>query len=362
MVPSETTAVMRAWVAKAMLLLLGCVVALAVCEVGLRLLGFESKRKTRTVYEGRHRVGIPNFQFYKDGERRLPNRVVYNNLGFHDRDREATSERHRVLVLGDSFVAGEQVSIDELFTSRLEDLLVSSGHDAELINAGQSGTGAAHQYALWNEYLKERISHDQILLALYIGNEIHDNSEVLTVLRDNPPHGAFLRSDGSVYVNPHPEPTKRRFKLKHDSALVRALRKRVKLRWPSSDEGEFNIDSTVSSHAEAWRDSVVGTLELIRRWNREARAEGRGFSVVILPTSGGERTLTVHEMDFLERLRMLARAEGLALQELDFSRFDPYELFSFDGKALGHFNFEGHRQAAIQLHAWLVERQSIPAR
>ncbi len=345
---------------RGLLLLLGCALALILGEVGLRLLRFEPKREIHGYYEGLLRVGIPHVEFYNRGETRFPNRVVYNNLGFHDREREAESDRYRILVVGDSYTEGRQVGVDALFTSRLEDLLSSSGHDVEVINAGQNGTGAADQYALWQKFLKPRLSHDHVLLALYIGNELHDNSEVLAGLRGMPLYGAFVRADGSVYLNPRPERKKRGFRLKNHSALVRTVEQRLEILFDDPKERSLRVDSTLSSHAEAWRDSLEGTLGLIGRWSHEARRERRAFSVVVIPTSSGFAGLNVYEVEFLERLRALAQEEQIPLLELDFSHFDPYELSSFDGRTLGHFNEEGHRQTALRLHAWLLDQQSIP--
>lgn len=350
-----------AWAGRALLLVFGFTLALLVGEIGLRLLHFEPKRVTYVVHEGRLRVGVPEIEFYERGETRFPNRVVHNDLGFHDRNHAADGEKYRILVIGDSFTEAKQVGVDDLFTIRLEALLRESGHAAEVINAGLAGTGAAAQYVLWSEFVAPRVAHDHVLLALYIGNELHDNSESLSLLKGRQARGAFVASDGSVYVKPYPEPQKKAFRLRDHSALVSTVQRALALLSIRLRGGEFDIDSTATSHAQAWRDSVEGTLELIRRWNREALAQGRAFSVAIVPTGEGVEGLTVHEIAFLERLRALAQAEGPPLLELDFSRFDPYDIFSFDGETLGHFNWRGHREVALQLHEWLVSQQSIPA-
>ena len=79
----------------------------------------------------------------------------------------------RILVLGDSFVEGDEVNLPQIFTKQLERQLNlrQNGVTFEVINAGWRGSSTLQQY-LWlkNEGLK--FNPDLIILNFSIGNDI----------------------------------------------------------------------------------------------------------------------------------------------------------------------------------------------
>ena len=76
--------------------------------------------------------------------------VVQNRYGFRGTEhQQGTSERRRILVLGDSFVWGFGVEEDEIFTSVMEQ---SAGGNLEVVNCGVSGYGNDQAYLLWKEH------------------------------------------------------------------------------------------------------------------------------------------------------------------------------------------------------------------
>jgi len=83
----------------------------------------------------------------------------------------------RILVLGDSYVEGIQVSIEELFTRQLENLLNGSNNGTvkyEVINMGVSGYGTTQELLL----LKDKgfiFSPDLVILCFNLGNDIRNN-------------------------------------------------------------------------------------------------------------------------------------------------------------------------------------------
>jgi lysophospholipase L1-like esterase len=62
-----------------------------------------------------------------------------NSEGWHDVEHEREAQgRTRILVVGDSFTMG-YVELDELYTRRLEEMLVSKGFPVEVISMGMNG-------------------------------------------------------------------------------------------------------------------------------------------------------------------------------------------------------------------------------
>lgn len=103
-----------------------------------------------------------------------------NNLGFRDRDRTVESQTHRVIVLGDSVVAGHGVSTHHrTITARAEAYL---GAGFEVLNFGVGGYCTRGEVAL----LEERglgLGADTVVL-LYVENDPDDlNSELRGIRR-----------------------------------------------------------------------------------------------------------------------------------------------------------------------------------
>lgn len=89
------------------------------------------------------------------------------------RDTEFTPERRRarrVLFLGDSFVMGEALAPEETLPHQLERLL---GPDTRVYNLGVTGYGP-DQSLLRYRYDGARLAHDDVVLALFPGNDFQD--------------------------------------------------------------------------------------------------------------------------------------------------------------------------------------------
>ena len=95
--------------------------------------------------------------------------VNTNALGF--RGAEPLSEQ-QVLLLGDSFVFGAQVSLDNTFVAQLNDRHPS----LSILNAGVSGYGTYESVHLWKR-MKKRIATQQVVLFFFWGNDLRDNQK-----------------------------------------------------------------------------------------------------------------------------------------------------------------------------------------
>ncbi|MEM8995747.1 MAG: hypothetical protein AAGF23_13255, partial [Acidobacteriota bacterium] len=210
----------------------------------------------------------------------------------------------------------------------------------------------------------------------------------------------FVRGDGSVWIHRVEESSLKRAlqPVRAASALVNTVYERLYLlkrqlaksrareerraaaapsgvaedRAPTADTLNPPVASPDASpdtwpDAEAWRESVDGTLALLRRWRRELAAEGAGMGVVVI---GAEPYFRGGSMDhpfkdrFLDRLAALDAAHELPVLGLRLGDAAPASTYFPYRGSFGHFNAEGHRRAGAEIAAWLdetvLERGPLP--
>jgi len=95
---------------------------------------------------------------------------ISNKYGARDKERAYNSEFSRVVVLGDSFVEGWGVNLEDRFTDVLEE---NSGK--EHLNFGSSGTMGPTQYYLLYKHLASQFDHDNVLVAILPDNDFKDD-------------------------------------------------------------------------------------------------------------------------------------------------------------------------------------------
>lgn len=343
---------------------LGMSAALALGEVFLRSTGLGSpstiERHGRLPFKRR-----PLAKFVNREER--TNTVVLNNWGFHDRHRRARKDGYRVVAFGDSFVEGNQVAVEELFTSRIEADLRRRRPRAEVVNAGVGGVGTAYEYLLYKEFFEGEIELDHVLLFIYNGNDLANNHPAL----EQDVNGNEV--GGKVYLNAAGEVRVEELRLSRRQELFRFLDRHSALiytlhRWAYRLKSRNRREDASRDDAErggllgrpaAWKEAVDGTLRLIERWNRELVRRGIAFSVVVIPEPHGHADVRrggKFKAEFAERLKALAAGAGFPVLELSFGTRGPLEVYSFDGRTLGHFNHLGHRLSGRQVSAWLGSR------
>jgi lysophospholipase L1-like esterase len=169
-------------------LLLGLILPLMLLEATLRWFGpVLPGRYSSGLYQEPHpiygRFQIPNTSgWYRADE--FVSHVQFNGLGLREREISQTkpTDERRVLVLGDSFVQGVEVDVEQTLTRKLEQRLRSAGESAVVINAGVAGF-STDQELLLLENLGWSLQPDVVVLVFYIGNDVTENSSELTKLR-----------------------------------------------------------------------------------------------------------------------------------------------------------------------------------
>lgn len=182
------------------LLLFGLIMALAVAEIGLRLIGYSYPEFYKTDLSRGYslRPGMQGF-YRKEGK----SLVRINSEGLRDRehDKEKPANTIRIALLGDSYAEALQVPMVDAFWSVMErDLdqcVSSSGKKAEVINFGVSGYGTAQELITLREHVWD-YAPDIVLLAVTTNNDITDNSRALKKTDDIP---YFVYRDGQLVLD-----------------------------------------------------------------------------------------------------------------------------------------------------------------
>ncbi len=112
--------------------------------------------------------------------------VAINQLGLRDVERETPQKPpgvFRILLLGDSYVEGLRVPLEQTFGKVLEAELnarAPAGLHFEVIPAGVSGWGTDQQL-LWYRQQGAAYQPDLVVLAFFPGNDFQNNAEALEV-------------------------------------------------------------------------------------------------------------------------------------------------------------------------------------
>lgn len=160
------------------------VLALSVVEAGLRIADTRSEMATafRMDDERRGWALRPGFAGWVTAENKVWVQINSDGLRDRERRREKPAGTIRVAVLGDSYIQAVNVPIEKAFTSFLETRLASCaqplGRQAEVINFGVSGYGTAQELLTYRHHAAA-YHPDIVVLAMYLGNDIFNNSREL---------------------------------------------------------------------------------------------------------------------------------------------------------------------------------------
>lgn len=345
------------------------VIALALCEIIMRAFHLGDTR-TVVLYNGKIFKLPPHTKLMEYRENN--NLIETNNLGFHDFERQATNDNYRILFLGDSFVEGRQVRTENLFTVRLEKAFLRDGQRIETINGGVPSTGTAYQYVLWKEFFEPGVKVDHVVLCFFMGNDLVDNNRDLRLATFGGSDSDFFVDSGGnildVVKKPGASKQTINYVRNHSLAMNALYEGAYRIKRTLEEKAEENGGATEvrgDRAAGAWEASIQGTIALLRRWKAELAAKNVPFDVVIIDQPG--RVYSKYQLKFLETLPAACEQDQIGYLRLKLDG-DPYELYSFDGISLGHFNDQGHAVAAGELydyfktrHAEIFQRSTAPA-
>ncbi len=171
------------------LLLLAVIVAilLGAFEIAIRIFMPQTLEKTVPgLYEISDKLGHRMTANYNQSYSRVEytSLVQTNSMGFRDREYAEKNEGTlRVLVLGDSFLVSMGVEYEEMFTTRLEEMLNKDPgrhKEIQVINGSTDGY-SPYQYLLLLKEKNHEIKPDIVLVAFYVGNDFYPRK----ILNDN---------------------------------------------------------------------------------------------------------------------------------------------------------------------------------
>lgn len=257
--------------------------------------------------------------------------VSINSQGLRDVERptvEKPSDTFRILLLGDSYVEGLRVPLEQTFGKVLEAQLNTHAPAKlrfEVIPAGVSGWGTDQQL-LWFRKHGAAYQPDLVLLAFYPGNDFQNNAEALEVanmgrvmkpffhlengelaLSNYPfdpaqlPQTQAKKTESASTATDVPPNTARAQWLKQHSALVRLITpmfatatpglSRKLVQWGLIEPGQAADDVPADyvpvaygvyrqPAAAEWEQSFTLTEALLRELQREVTTAGATFAVV----------------------------------------------------------------------------------
>ena len=320
--------------------------------------------------------GYPNYLETNDGIR-----IQTNSLGYRDREPldVVDGQKLRVLFLGDSFTWGDDVRLEDRYTSLLE---ASCGRHCDLlppihaINKGMIAYGTAQSF-LQYVLARDEDRSDVVILGLFTGNDLSDNAVV-----DSPsgPRPRLIRCDPESappelclegvpvppvvdwpahrLINPRGR-IARRFGWSGVITLASQRRAPQFLiqKW-IADDTEKVLNALpfpiVERTSEAAIGDRIGQLEaILSALDRTIRGDGKAFGVLVFPSA------RVYAGDADAELRDYREILGV-LDRLDIPFVDYYEgtkRFRWEDLFFGiqdHWQPFGHQEAAKLLRPLLL--------
>ncbi len=398
---------MREWLLRLGLLLFGVGLALGVGLVGLQLIGQQRLVEQVTapcepavefwMIQLLHDYRQPCSSFYWDmyptGE--FYNLITLNNYGLHDSNLtlDKPDGVYRILIVGDSFPQGWQVTLEEGFPWLLEQQLNADfDRPVEIINLSVDDYGTDRQLLLYS-VLGWRFQPDVVLLAFYLGNDIKDNYKPLaghTLGHYVFPFPVFSLADDQQLTLHNIEPVDpQRFP---DSPAWAWLADRAAETTPAPEftpptlprvtkteprELEYPVDlGLYLPEDDAWGAAWALSEILVLQLRDLAEASGSRFGVVVIPD---RRAVHSAEWDTTTSLFPVVRGTNplapgdrldafLAQHQIPalnltyalsgWALAHPNERLYYPGD--GHFNANGHAVTTQRIRYWLAEIGWVP--
>lgn len=284
----------------------------------------------------------------------------------------------RIAMLGDSYTQAIQVPYEQTFCAvsaqKLAECPAVAGLHVQSLNLGVDGYGTAQELITLRRQAWA-YSPDIVVLALFLGNDVRNNSVVLETNQCRP---FYVYKDGKLAAaGPFVESPEYRawcmarfdFRnvglfalLKNGWEILRDYEGRPTAEYPA--EAAINYDVYRPPVDQAWKDAWQVTEELVTEMHKEVAAHHAMFLVVTLDTAfqvwpdpkARARFAKFMKADDLfypdERIAALGKREGFEvltlakpLQEYAESHHVYLHGFPNSSMGFGHWNADGHRLA-----------------
>ncbi len=383
------------WRGKLGLLTFGLAVGLALVEIVLRLLGpsipvvhsltsIATFQTFHPVYGFFHRPGAtgwietPEFTSY----------VAINARGLREREiaPAKSAGTFRVLMLGDSFVEGAQVPMEDTVSRQLERVAGSivADHPVEVVNAGNAGFGTA-QELLFLDHEGIQYQPDLVVLVYFVDNDLPDNGYRVARERElDTTRRPFFVPDGQggIELRPGVAPPPDRLGAVRP-LLRRSVTDNVAENFLLQQEARAQEQAQIGKNRptyrvnppDEWQEAWWVTEQVLARTQALARAHGAELVVVAAPSffqvddeawrwlvGGDTRERNRYEVaEPNRRLGEIAQRQGLRFLDL----LPAVSQAQADGGRLyfpadGHWTSAGHAFAADQIATYLTSSGLLP--
>ncbi|MGE3272283.1 MAG: SGNH/GDSL hydrolase family protein [Chloroflexota bacterium] len=384
------------WRGKLGLLVFGLLIGLVMVELVLRVLGpripvvnsltsIATFQTYHPIYGFFHRPGAsgwietPEFTSY----------VSINAYGLRERDIAPAKPAgtFRVLVIGDSFVEGAQVPMENTVTRKLEERLAAMmpGQPVQVINAGNAGFGTA-QELLFLDHDGRTYEPDLVILVYFIDNDLPDNGyRVAKDRKLDTTRRPFFVPDGKGGIELRPGAAPPPDRLEAVRPLLRKsvtynLAENFMLWQEARDQEKAQIGKNRPTYLEnppaEWDEAWWVTERLLGRVRETTAGMNADLLVVAAPSYfqisddawlwlvGGDTREKNHYEPDLPNQRLAGIAERQGLRFLDLL---PAVKAAQDAEgglyypADGHWTSAGHAFAAGQLADYLAGSGLLPS-
>jgi hypothetical protein len=368
----------------------GIAFALVIAEIGLRIVGI-SYPSFYQVDEYRGHALIPNFSDWWISEGK--GYVSINSDGLRDKEHSTTKPEntYRIAVIGDSFSEAIQVNAEETFWSAIAQQLPScpalQGKTVEVINFGVGDYGTAQELMTLKHHVW-KYSPDLVLLEIFTGNDIVNNSQALSPADRFSP---FLKKENGQFKMDlsfkETETYRRRdsfvrrfvFSVINHSRLLQVINEAKRVMNlkkeanrnlssnPANDDIipalDFDVNLYQESQNKDWQEAWEVTEELIKQIHTEVKSKNADFLAVTIsnPPQVYPDLKIRHRLSQLgasnlfypdERIQKLGQKNGFTVFNLakpmqEYADKNQIFLHGFENTRMGvgHWNKQGHQLA-----------------
>ena len=368
----------------------GIAFALVIAEIGLRIVGI-SYPSFYQVDEYRGHALIPNFSEWWISEGK--GYVSINSDGLRDKEHSTTKPEntYRIAVIGDSFSEAIQVNAEDTFWSAIANQSPScpalQGKKVKVINFGVGDYGTAQELMTLKHHVW-KYSPDLVLLEIFTGNDIVNNSQALSPADRFSP---FLKKENGQFKMDlsfkETETYRRRdsfarrfiFSVINHSRLLQVIneaKRVISLKKeanrnlstnPANDDIIPALDFEVNLYQEPqnkdWQEAWEVTEELIKQIHTEVKSKNADFLAVTISNPPQvypdlkirDRLSQLGATNLFypdERIQKLGQNNGFTVLNLakpmqEYADKNQVFLHGFDNTRMGvgHWNKQGHELA-----------------
>jgi GDSL-like Lipase/Acylhydrolase family len=306
------------------------------------------------------------------GRAHEPNVVRWNRWGFHDVEHELAKPpgTSRVLVLGDSFVEGVQVQLEQLYHRRLEQHLgLTLAEPVEVISYGASGWGQVQELRALTEGSSEAgreyppgldLAPDLVIVEFLPGNDVWNNHPDLGkrisefTLNATPARALFVDSTRKGLG----------FQAFFWHRVDGFLQRWLTVSDAKLEGGVYEAQPEVG--AEAWDEAWDQTFASLRQLQASVQAKGGRILVVVFPGVGEVCSDPPQGADWgLPARRISSTCLQLGVPCLDlaptFRAVEATRRAELFVEGDGHWTAEGHQLAAETTARFVVQERLLPS-